>query len=506
MQQASSLLPSHSQAPDDQFKAHLPLRYLQTSEPHDSDLAGAHDEAPASAGEAASTAGPSRQAQVTADGPDELKAEACQPKAKPQQPHTALEGHAHSGEAEDCGAISEAARSDGRYLQHTQASSSCSATPGKPDDRQAAASSLPDVAAEAPKHGLARPLTGILSLPAARHDTFGTAPGSLSISDGRHVRLGWKAAPGNEQVADFGPAAGAKLPFVAISCNPLYTPTAAASRSPPHSPPHLSPPLLGPTSLPDTCPAEQQASLHLSNAQALMAKLGRTPGSAFQPRCLFSSATRHRPWQHKPPADHDDRPEFGPCAGLTSSPAADSHRIVSSQLRPCCSELNAGGSRPHLQHGKQEEVMRSSQAWHHRGTPRKWGPSAALGMPSLLDPRAGQVQSAHPSSRAFSTALHTQATNVREIAALSAHMRGTASAPEQPPSLMGAGDEARSHSRSTPLQSAELALLRETHRLQGMPSTIETAGRRSSPEGRLKAAMQRLARVHARQSQVLSHF
>ena len=499
MQDARSPLPSHMQAPDDQFEVHL-----QSSEPHDSETVGAHDEAPASAGEAPSTAAACEQAQSAADGPDELKAEAYQPEARQQQPLIAPEGQAHHGETAHCGAMNKAGTSDGGNLQHSHASSSCSAKPGQPNDaREAAAGPVPDVVAEHLLHSLAAPLTKRPSLPAARHDILGSAPESPSVSDGGHVRLARTIAHGNEQLADFGPAASAKLPFVAVSCNPLYKPTAAASRSPPHSPPHPSP-VLGPTVLPDTRPAEWHASLHPSNAQALTVELEQTPGSAFQPRRLFSSATRHRPWQHKLPSAHHDPPGFRPCASRMSSPAADSHWVVSPQLRQCSRELTADVSRSHLQHGKQGDEMGSSQTWHHRGSPRTWE-SAGQGMPSLLSPKAGQAQSAYPSSRAFSAALHAQATNVCEIAALSAHLRGTALGPEQHPSSMGPGDDASSHSCSTPCKSAELALLRETHRLQGMPSTIATAGRRSSPEGRLKAAMQRLARVHARQSQVLSH-
>ncbi|KAK9843133.1 hypothetical protein WJX74_007540 [Apatococcus lobatus] len=444
--------------------------------------------------------------QAAAAEPDGLRAGGRQPEARPQQHLVARGGNGCNDAAAHERAAEQATTGLQSDVQCVLAGSLLQTVPGRPNRTNS---------------GIIRPEAD--AAPRTQAITLAAAAGRVGVPrhtlqrprgwDGGEAADGRIAAPSNDWLAKFGPASDAKLPFVAVSCNPLYVPTAAASRSPPHSPQHFSP-LSSLAVLAVTRQAEQSSSLHADSrlAGSLMTGPDQTPRCDLQPRRLFSSAARHRPWQQKPSENQQSKPKAN--AGQLGAVISAPHKTGSTQLRPDSSEVPFFSGHPRHPHGPQGHAAAAVR--HHMGSTRRWQSSASSKIESLRlaqMPTVSGTDRACPetmSHRESSVALHGHGTTAGDIAVLSARMRALMPKASSLANPMDLSHACGSQRWSMPSEPAELALPSPGENPGSFEpwskslQAVAAAGRSSSPEGRLKAAMQRLARIHARQAQELS--
>ena len=292
---------------------------------------------------------------------------------------------------------------------------------------------------------------------------------------------------------DFGPAAVAEMPLVAVCCNPLYIPAAAAARSPTHSPlppPHLHAVPRFPTHAPSV-PLQQQPAgssvLHqpISHgnllpepaeeqwAKPVWSESGMAATPDFQPRRLFSSAARPSTTHHTEASgnwrEHDPRSHA--CERLHH--AASTHSQGSDPVW----NVDPQSTTPSLHRPYGQEAAPADPHFAQRGS------SKPGSLPLAVRYRgAGHGQGrATPSSTSLASAhgLNSIA-DLEQIKAWTPHQRSSA-----------AGNVGQHGSRWGGVSD-----------LQALPASIAAAGQSCSPEGRLKGAMQRMTRIHARQAKV----
>ncbi len=421
--------------------------------------------------------------------------------------------------------------------------------------------------------------------------------------------------------ANFGPAAHAEHSCVAVCCNPLYAPSAAAaSISPPGSPrplrmqclPDRSPgilhrphqaalhgtdrPHLGASAAafhapytrslsrqhehadgsarhgpgPDVSPSSPrfQRMQHPSSLQSVKslattqlahessgweaAREQHTAQAGIHPRRLFQSANKReheqmktsmQPWQGLsarplPQGIFQQAKGHGAAQGgghgYQSSPrnllngvlgqqqrhAIESHGPHEDDFWPSGSRVDANEHTPSSLPRSRPHVV-SAQAGLHadRCDPRtccqqpakfQKPKSSAAGIGRFLGSSASPGKSA--SQQNFWKCAQTSSPKSSRHADLHAMADEQNSVPHQPPHVCSSlayrhAPQRRSviaaRSLCSPTRNAWIAAteLRSGHDFEGMQTSIAAAGKSLSPEGRLKGAMQRMSRIHARQAQ-----